>query len=86
MLSTGANVILWDEILSSGMKCYYNRCFLWMTLCRCLSSGFKFPNNELFYYSILVTTYDFHRGLINVRMTGPTRISVCIPNIEHKVF
>jgi hypothetical protein len=22
MLSSGANVIIWDEILSSGMKCY----------------------------------------------------------------
>ncbi len=23
MLSSGANVIIWDEMLSSGMKCYY---------------------------------------------------------------
>jgi hypothetical protein len=23
MLSSGANVIIWDEMLSSGMKCYH---------------------------------------------------------------
>jgi hypothetical protein len=23
MLSSGANVIIWDEILSSGMNCYH---------------------------------------------------------------
>jgi hypothetical protein len=23
MLSSGANVIMWDEMLSSGMKCYH---------------------------------------------------------------
>jgi hypothetical protein len=23
MLSSGANIIIWDEMLSSGMKCYH---------------------------------------------------------------
>ena len=26
MLSSGANVIIWDEMLSSGMKCYHLGC------------------------------------------------------------
>jgi hypothetical protein len=26
MLSSGDNVIIWDKMLSSGMKCYYLGC------------------------------------------------------------
>jgi hypothetical protein len=46
MLSSGANVIIWDEMLSSGMKCYHLECnvIIWSKcyhLELMLSSGLK---------------------------------------------